>query len=118
VVLAVLKGDKTAAQLAGELEVHPMVLSEWKQQFLASAHEVFDKGRRRKKNSEKEKGELFEEIGRLKMDLEWLKKNQSQDLAEKRASIDRENSAISVVRQCELTGIYRSRVILPTKRSV
>ena len=54
-VLAVLKGDKTAAQLAGELGVHPMALSEWKQQFLASAHEVFDKGKRRSKSPEEEK---------------------------------------------------------------
>jgi len=54
-VLAVLKGDKTATQLAGELGVHPMVLSEWKSQFLASAHEVFDKGKRRNRNPEEEK---------------------------------------------------------------
>jgi transposase-like protein len=73
-VLAVLKGDKTAAQLAGELEVHPMALSEWKHQFLSSAHEVFDKGKRRGRDPEEEKAELFEEIGRLKMELEWMKK--------------------------------------------
>jgi len=73
-VLAVLKGDRTAAQLAGELGVHPMALSEWKHQFLASAHEVFDRGKRKGKNPEEEKAELFEEIGRLKMELEWLKK--------------------------------------------
>lgn len=73
-VLAILKGDKSAAQLAGELEVHPMILSEWKKQFLASAHEVFEKGKRKGKSPEEEKGELFEEIGRLKMELEWLKK--------------------------------------------
>ena len=73
-VLAVLRGDKTASQLAGELGVHPMALSEWKQQFLASAHEVFDKGKRKSTSPEEEKAELFEEIGRLKMELEWLKK--------------------------------------------
>jgi transposase len=73
-VLAILKGDKTATQLAGELQVHAMVLSEWKKQFLASAHEVFDKGKKRGRSPEEEKAELFEEIGRLKMELEWLKK--------------------------------------------
>lgn len=73
-VLAILKGDKTAGQLSGELGIHPMVLSDWKQQFLASAHEVFDKGKRKNKDPEEEKAELFEEIGRLKMELEWLKK--------------------------------------------
>ena len=34
VVLEVLKGEKTAAQLAGELGVHPLVLSTWKKHFL------------------------------------------------------------------------------------
>lgn len=79
-VLAVLKGDKTAAQLAGELEVHPMALSEWKQLFLSSAHEVFEKKKRKGKTPEEEKAELFEEIGRLKMELEWLKKKPSHGL--------------------------------------
>lgn len=73
-VLAVLKEDKTAAQLAGELEVHPMALSEWKKHFLICAHEVFEKGKKSGKSPEEEKAELFEEIGRLKMELEWLKK--------------------------------------------
>jgi transposase-like protein len=73
-VLAVLKEDKTAAQLAGELEVHPMALSEWKKHFLTCAHEVFEKGKKSGKSPEEEKAELFEEIGRLKMELEWLKK--------------------------------------------
>ena len=72
--LAVLKGEKTAAQLAGELGIHPMALSEWKHQLLNSAHEVFEKGKQRGSNPEDEKAELFQEIGRLKMELEWLKK--------------------------------------------
>ena len=75
-VLKVLKGDKTAAQLAGELEVHPLVLSEWKKHFMEDGAQIFERGKKRlKKNeAEKEKGELFEQIGRLKMELEWLKK--------------------------------------------
>ena len=72
-VLKVLKGDKTAAQLAGELEVHPMALSEWKKQFFSCAHGIFAT-KKKGKDLEKEKAELFEEIGRLKMELEWLKK--------------------------------------------
>jgi transposase len=75
-VLEVLKGEKTAAQLAGELEVHPMVLSEWKKHFLEKGAEIFEKTGRRSKIKEeaKEKAELFEQIGRLKMENEWLKK--------------------------------------------
>lgn len=42
-VLEVIKGDKTAAQLAGELSVHPMQLSEWKKHFSAVGAQIFEK---------------------------------------------------------------------------
>ena len=76
-VLELLKGEKTAAQLAGELGVHPLVLSEWKKCFLNAAPQVFEKTQKNKTTQAetKEKAELFEQIGRLKMELEWLKKN-------------------------------------------
>jgi transposase-like protein len=74
-VVEVLKGEKTAAQLAGELGVHPMALSEWKKIFTTSGPQIFSRQNRSKNSSEeKEKAELFEQIGRLKMELEWLKK--------------------------------------------
>lgn len=75
-VLEILKGEKTAAQLAGELEVHPLVLSEWKKHFLENGSKVFERPRKASKITDelKEKAELFEQIGRLKMELEWLKK--------------------------------------------
>ena len=75
-VLEILKGEKTAAQLAGELEVHPLVLSEWKKRFKEVAPQIFEKPRKTSKikDEEKEKSELFEQIGKLKMELEWLKK--------------------------------------------
>lgn len=75
-VTEILKGDKTASQLAGELEVHPVVLSEWKKHFHEVGPQIFEKPRKASKTSqeEKEKSELFEQIGRLKMENEWLKK--------------------------------------------
>lgn len=76
-VIEVLKGEKTAAQLAGELGVHPLMLSEWKKHFLETGIQIFEKPRKSFKTSEeaKEKAELFEQIGRLQMEIEWLKKN-------------------------------------------
>ena len=76
-VIEVLKGEKTASQLAGELGVHPIQLSEWKKQFLECGTQIFDKPKRASKayEEEKEKAELFEQIGRLKVENEWLKKN-------------------------------------------
>ena len=75
-VMEILKGEKTAAQLAGELEVHPLMLSEWKKHFLEVGVQIFEKPKKASKISEeaREKAELFEQIGRLKMENEWLKK--------------------------------------------
>ena len=75
-VMEILKGEKTATQLAGELGVHPLVLSDWKKHFLEVGVQIFEKPRRASKTSEeaREKAELFEQIGRLKMENEWLKK--------------------------------------------
>lgn len=75
-VLEILKGEKTASQLSGELGVHPLILSEWKKHFLSTASSVFEKRRKHLGTNDeaKEKMELFEQIGRLKMEVEWLKK--------------------------------------------
>lgn len=79
-VIEVLKAEKTATQLAGELGVHPLVLSDWKKLFLKTGAQIFEKSRKASKVAEeaKEKSELFEQIGRLKMENEWLKKKLGQ----------------------------------------
>jgi putative transposase len=75
VALAAVKGDKTVNELAGQYEVHPTLIHGWKKQLLAGAEEVFAQpGKAQAADAEAEKAELFEQIGRLKMELEWLKK--------------------------------------------
>jgi transposase len=75
VALAALKGDKTANELAGQFEVHPTLINDWKKQLLTGAHSVFASGALADQHdAEAQKAELFEQIGRLKMELEWLKK--------------------------------------------
>ena len=74
-VLEVLKGEKTANQIAGELGIHPGALSEWKKQFAEQAPQLFARRKRmRDAAAEKERAELYEQIGRLKMEVEWFKK--------------------------------------------
>ena len=76
VALAALKGDKTVNELAGQYGVHPTLIHTWKKQLLAGADQVFSNGSKAATaDAEAEKAELFEQIGRLKMELEWLKKS-------------------------------------------
>lgn len=76
VALAAVKGDKTVNELASHYGVHPTLIHAWKKQLLAGAEAVFANGAQTQAATdvEAQKAELFEQIGRLKMELEWLKK--------------------------------------------
>jgi putative transposase len=52
--------------------------------------------------------ELAQQIGQLKVELDWVKKNLELSLAEKKALIEPEHSSISISRQCTLVGLARS----------
>jgi putative transposase len=75
VALAAVRGDRTVNELASQYGVHPTLIHAWKKQLLAGADQVFGNGSKAAAtDAEEEKAELFEQIGRLKMELEWLKK--------------------------------------------
>lgn len=79
VAVAAVKGDRTVNELAGQYGVHPTMIHGWKKLLLASVEEVFAKGGGARAAAgegevQREKAELYEQIGRLKMELEWLKK--------------------------------------------
>ena len=75
VALAACKGDRTVGELASQFGVHPTLIHNWKKHLLAGAEEVFANGSKvAAADAEAEKAQLFEQIGRLKMELEWLKK--------------------------------------------
>jgi putative transposase len=72
---AALKGDRTIHELARQYEVHPTLIHGWKKQLLAGAEQVFHNGAQAAAaDAEAVQAELYEQIGRLKMELEWLKK--------------------------------------------
>ncbi len=75
VALEAAKGVQTTSQIASEREVHPNQISQWKKQLLEEGVSIFSHKNflNEKKQNEREK-ELYEQIGRLKMELEWLKK--------------------------------------------
>ncbi len=75
VAIEALREQKTTSQIASEYQVTPGQVSTWKKRLLSQGAEIFKTGvdRTRKQQSSRE-AELYEQIGRLKMELEWLKK--------------------------------------------
>jgi transposase-like protein len=75
VALAALKGDKTINEVAAQFGVHPTLIHDWKKKLLAGAAAVFEGGTKAAPAAtDGQQAELFEQIGRLKMELEWVKK--------------------------------------------
>ncbi|MCA1804012.1 MAG: IS3 family transposase, partial [Xanthomonadaceae bacterium] len=113
--LEALKGEKTINEIGQEHGVHPAQVGQWKRAIQEQAQSLFE-GKRRgpqpaAEHQEPEK--LFSEIGKLKMELDWLKKKSGISLPLKRRFwIDREGD-IPVVRQCELADVTRSVVYAP-----
>jgi len=75
VALASAKGDKTIAEPAGQYEVHPSRIAGWKKQLLESLPEIFSCRRPKEQQAQEELTEqLYQQIGQLKVELDWLKK--------------------------------------------
>jgi len=82
VALEAVREAKTINEIAQKHKLHPTQINLGKKQLLDGAEEVFQDGRSKPASSpsdEPEPGELYEQIGRLKVQLEWLKKKVAQD---------------------------------------
>ena len=76
VALEAAKQTNTVAELAKAYQVHPVQISQWKKQLLDGAESLFRDGRRRDRDEgHAVQAELYERIGRLNMEVEWLKKS-------------------------------------------
>lgn len=78
VALAALKEVHTVGELAGQFGVHPTQIHKWKRRLVDGASELFARPGEARHRDEAEVTELYEQIGRLKMELEWLKKKAAQ----------------------------------------
>src|SRR5262245_12420857 len=95
--LEALRGDCTANELAARHGVHPTLISNWKKALLDGAPSLFAEGARPARGAEQpEAAELFEPIGRLKMELEWLKKNSRLSVEARRGLIEPGHAHLSV----------------------
>ena len=74
VALEAAKQSRTVAALARTYQVHPVQISQWKKQLLDGAESLFRDGRLRDRD-QVDPAELYERIGRLNMEVEWLKKS-------------------------------------------
>lgn len=73
VALEAIKGVRTLSELSAAYGVHPTVIAQWKRQLVQGAAEVFRRGNSGR-SEEELTAPLYEEIGRLKMEIDWLKK--------------------------------------------
>ena len=75
VALEAVKGEKTIAQLASQYKVHSTQLGQWKKRLLEELPVIFSDKRKRNDNERDELEErLYSQIGKLKVELDWLKK--------------------------------------------
>ena len=75
VALEAIRGQKTANEIASDYGVHPSQIAQWKKQALEELPEVFASQRGEQKKSEDTLiAALYQEIGQLKVQLDWLKK--------------------------------------------
>ena len=74
VVLEALKERQTLSELAQKFELHPNQITTWKKEFLQKAESVFNNSSIDSNSNEKEKEELYKQIGQMKVEIDWLKK--------------------------------------------
>ena len=79
VALEAVRELKTINEIASAYDVHPTQVKSWKKQLLAEGPTVFGQHTARQlREQAAREAELYEQIGRLKMELEWLKKKATQ----------------------------------------
>jgi transposase len=74
VVLEALKERQPLQNLAEKFSIHPNQIGTWKKEFLENAEKAFESDELSAKEQEKERDELFKQIGQLQVENNWLKK--------------------------------------------
>ena len=75
VVLEAFKGQRTINEICSHYGIHPNQVSQWKKQATAALPEVFSTRRARAAEEDEAKtAQLYQQIGQLKVELDWLKK--------------------------------------------
>ena len=113
-VLEVLRGEYTLGEIEAQNNVHPTLLTRWKTQAKKNLSEVFEnkaaKNRQHALEFEKEKDDLYKQIGKLTTQIELLKKNlvSNNTRNERVAMVESNLRGIPVSVQANLLGINRT----------
>lgn len=78
VALEAVKERETVAQIAQRFAVHPTQVNQWKRKLLEDAASLFERENGARRVEAFQPTELYEQIGRLKMELDWLKRKSAQ----------------------------------------
>jgi transposase len=78
VAIAAVRQEKTISQLAAQFKVHPTMIGKWKSQLLDRCEELFCDGRHRRKPEHPSVEELYQKIGCLEVEIDFLKKKSGE----------------------------------------
>jgi len=74
VALEALRGDRTIAEIAGEYNLHPNLVSQWKKKLMADAAEVFATQKEKREENQFTEEDLLKKIGQLNVENDFLRK--------------------------------------------
>ena len=77
VALAALKNEETISELSARFGVHPTMIHNWKRDLVEGAADIFDKGHKSRQQKEAQVDDLYRQIGRLKVENDFLSKKLS-----------------------------------------
>ena len=84
VILEILREEKTLAEISSKYQVHKCTIRDWKKQFLVNIHlsvnpqKGLEKYKEKLRQEDKEKDELYKQIGKLTAQLDWAKKKSKE----------------------------------------
>jgi putative transposase len=109
IALEAIKGKRTLNEIAAHYGVHPNQVMQWKKQALAELPHLFAERRTRMAQDEETlRAQLYQQIGQLGVELDWLKRKLDCSVEAKRQPIEVGHPCISVRCQCALLGLSRA----------
>lgn len=109
IALEAIKGELTISEIASKYMVHLTQINKWKKLALTQIPEAFTgKQKQVEKRHTSELSALYEQVGRLKVENEFLKKSVTCLPVDRRPLLEPAHPTLSIREQCRLLGVNRS----------